>query len=507
MTVLDKHAPVRERRVTNKTSVAWITRNIRNKMFERDRLKRKEISTDLSEDWSQYKHYRNSVNIAMREAKKVYYKSKFDKHQNNPKQAWRTINEILGRKKKDTMINELKLGNDTITSPMRMAKCLNDYFTSIGGKIGDSCSEHTQNLNFGRHMSDNLNTLEFTLHPVNESQVFRLLNNLSISKSTGCDKIPAKILKYSASVITPSLTNLFNSSIGMGIFPSEWKIARVVPLHKKGSRSVLDNYRPISILPVISKIFEKILYEQLYEYFTTNNLLSEQQFGFRRFHSTSTALLDCTDEWYVNMDRGLYNLAVFLDLKKAFDTVNHDILLAKLELYGIKNTPLMLFKSYLSDRSQKCQVNGELSTLKYLKYGVPQSSILGPLLFLIYINDLPNCLQHSTARMFADDTNITVSGKSIKEAEVAINADLNNIREWLLSNRLSLNLVKTEYLLIGSRHNINTLEEQPRVFIGDEPIKGVQVTKTLGVKIDQFLTWDSHIDQISKNISSGISAI
>ncbi|CAB4032478.1 Hypothetical predicted protein [Paramuricea clavata] len=293
----------------------------------------------------------------------------------------------------------------------------------------------------------------------------------------------------------------------MGIFPSEWKIARVIPLQKKGSRSVLDNYGPISILPVISKIFEKILYEQLYEYFTTNNLLSEQQFGFRRFHSTSTALLDCTDEWYVNMDRGLYNLAVFLDLKKAFDTVNHDILLAKLELYGIKNTPLMLLKSYLSDRSQKCQVNGELSTLKYLKYGVPQGSILGPLLFLIYINDLPNCLQHSTARMFADDTNITVSGKSIKEAEVAVNVDLNNIREWLLSNRLSLNLVKTEYLLIGSRHNINTLEEQPRVFIGDEPIKGVQVTKTLGVKIDQFLTWDSHIDQISKKISSGISAM
>ena len=229
------------------------------------------------------------------------------------------------------------------------------------------------------------------------------------------------------------------------------------------------------------------MYEQLYEYFTTNNLLSEQQFGFRRFHSTSTALLDCTDEWYVKMDRGLYNLAVFLDLKKAFDTVNHDILLAKLELYGIKNTPLMLFKSYLSDRSQQCQVNGELSTLKYLKYGVRQDSILGPLLFLIYINDLPNCLKHSTARMFADDTNITVSGKSIKEAEVAVNADLNNIREWLLSNRLSLNLVKTEYLLIGSRHNINTLEEQPSVFIGDEPIiKGFKLQKLLESKLINF---------------------
>ena len=188
--------------------------------------------------------------------------------------------------------------------------------------------------------------------------------------------------------------------------------------------------------------------------------------------------------------------AVFLDLKKAFGTVNHDILLAKLELYGIKSTPLMLLKSYLSAMSGKWGI-----------FHVKISKIWSPLLFLIYINDLPNCLQHSTARMFADDTNITVSGKSINEAEVAINADLNNIREWLLSNRLSLNLVKTEYLLIGSRHNINTLEEQPCVFIGDEPIKGVQVTKALGVKIDQFLTWDSHIDQISKKISSGISAM
>ncbi|CAB4031735.1 Hypothetical predicted protein, partial [Paramuricea clavata] len=148
----------------------------------------------------------------------------------------------------------------------------------------------------------------------------------------------------------------------------------------------------------------------------------------------------------------------------------------------------------------QCQVNGELFTLKYLKYGVPQGSILGPLLFLIHINDLPNCLQHSTARMFADDTKITVSGKSIREAGVAVNADLNNIREWLLSNRLSRhNLVKTEYFLIGSRHNINTLEEQLRVlFSRDESINGVQVTKTLGVKIDQFLSWDNHIDQISK---------
>lgn len=260
-------------------------------------------------------------------------------------------------------------------------------------------------------------------------------------------------------------------------------------------------------MPVISKVFEKIIYEQLYEYLSTNELLSEQQFGFRRFHSTATALLDCSNEWFVNMDRGLYNLVVFLDLKKAFDTVNHDILLAKLELYGIKDPTLKLFKSYLSHRTQFCHVNGKFSDSIPISYGVPQGSVLGPLLFLIYINDLPNCLERTTARLFADDTNITASGKSIEEAEVALNYDLHNIKEWLLANKLCLNIVKTEYILIGSRYKINELTEQPRVFIGDEPVRRVSETKALGVKIDQFLTWDSHIDSISKKISAGISAI
>jgi len=177
---------------------------------------------------------------------------------------------------------------------------------------------------------------------------------------------------------------------------------------------MLDNYRPISILPVVSKVFERILYKQLVEYLDAENLLSEHQFGFRCSHSTVSALFDCSNEWYCNMDRGPYNLVIFLDLQKAFDTVNHVLLLGKLEACGITDDALNLLASYLADRKQTCQVNGKQSGLRSISCEIPQGSILGPLFFLVYINDLPNCLKHTTPRMFADDASLTAYGKSIE---------------------------------------------------------------------------------------------
>ena len=187
---------------------------------------------------------------------------------------------------------------------------------------------------------------------------------------------------------------------------------------------------------------EKILYDQLYNYLSNFNLLSDNQFGFRKFHSTATALLDCTNDWYMNLDRKMFNVVLQIDLKKAFDTVDHQILLRKLEIYGMKHHALPLLESYLSNRNKKCQINRYLSSKIMIKCGIPQGSILGPLFFLLYINDLPQCLSKTKPRLFADDTNLTASGDSIPNLETAVNFDLENLRKWLIAYRLTLNITK-----------------------------------------------------------------
>ena len=199
----------------------------------------------------------------------------------------------------------------------------------------------------------------------------------------------------------------------------------------------------------------------------------------------------------MNIDKKMFNLVVFIDLKKAFDTVNHDILLKKLEFYGIKGQALDLLKSYLSNRHQKCQVESFVSSEHLIKCGVPQGSILGPLLFLLYINDLPECLKNTRPRLFADDTNLTASSYSIDDIEIAVNSDLENLRNWLMANKLSLNVAKTEFMLIGSPQMIrNASNSQPNILIENKQIQQVNKSRTLGTTIDQHLSWKSNTENI-----------
>ena len=502
--VLDKHAPLQCKKIRSK-KVPWITSDIKKLINTRDKLKRKAISTNLENDWFDYKTSRNKVNIELRNAKKDYYSSKIADQKFNPKKAWKSINNLLGRQNKPTVVNEINLDGKSFTTPKDIAEGFNDYFSNIGPDLASKID--TSNYNFETYTKTAES--EFAaFQPVTVSHVCRLLHGLSSNKATGIDKISCKIIKIAAPAISDSLTFIFNQALTLSSFPNEWKMARVIPLYKNGQRNIPGNYRPISVLPAISKIMERIMYDQLYNYLTKFELLSDSQFGFRKSHSTATALLDCTNDWYMNLDRKMFNLVVLIDLKKAFDTVDHQILLRKLELYGIKGEALTLLKSYLTNRNQKCQIKNSFSTERLIKCGVPQGSILGPLFFLLYINDLPQCLNKTKPRLFADDTNLTASGDSITDLETAVNSDLENLRKWLIANKLSLNVAKTEFMLIGSKTMIKkNSDSRLNVFIENKQIKQVSECKTLGVIVDRHLSWKSNSENICKKITAGISAI
>ena len=512
LSILDKHAPIKTLRI-RRNKLPWITNDINRLIHERNCLKHKAVSCqndiETTMYWNKYKILRNKVNIAIRKAKKFHYKKEFEKHKGDPKNTWKILNNLMGRHIfKQHSINEIKTNeNLVVTKPDEITEHFNKYFTEIGPNLQlQICTQDQLNdKNFEEFIPNILSNFHFNETTVDV--VHKLIMGISSSKATGIDALPIKLIKATAPIVVESLTALLNTIINTGIFPAEWKLARVTPIHKSGPRNLLDNYRPISVLPVLSKLLEKIMYHQLYGYLMANNLLSNNQFGFRKLHSTSTALVSATNEWLVNMDRGFLNLAVFIDLKKAFDTIDHQILLRKLQLYGVQGNSLNLLQSYMSNRSQVTLVNSELSQQKSITCGVPQGSILGPLLFLIYINDLPNCLNQAKSCLFADDTNLSFSGQCINDIEHQVNEDLNNLNIWLFANKLSLNVTKTEYMIIGTRQKLNSIIQSPDIHINNNKIKRVHKSKVVGVQIDDQLNWNEHIKYISKKINSGLGAL
>ena len=311
--VLDKHAPLQQKKVRS-NKVPWITSEIKNLINKRDKLKRKAIISKSEIDWINYKTSRNQINIELRNAKQNYYSTKIAGQKCNPKKAWKSINNLLGKQTKQTVVNELNMGESTLNDPQDIAEGFNEYFSNIGPDLASKID--TSSCNFKAYVKKA--TSEFAaFQPTTVNDIIHLLCGLSTNKATGIDKISCKIIKIAAPAISDSLTFIFNQAITLSSFPDEWKMARVTPLYKNGQRNIPGNYRPISVLPAISKIMERILYNQLYNYLTKFELLSNSQFGFRKSHSTATALLDCTNEWYVNLDRKLFNLIVFIDLKKS----------------------------------------------------------------------------------------------------------------------------------------------------------------------------------------------
>ena len=307
-----------------------------------------------------------------------------------------------------------------MTTPKEIADCFNNHSITVGPKLAEKCPKTS--IKPESYLTETHNQFSFTfIKPLN---VLKQLNKLDTGKATGVDNIPNKILKIAAPLIFEHLTVIFNKSIALNDFPTDFKVARVSPIFKSGEKNDPSNYRPISVLSCVARVFEKLIYEQLYSYLIVNNLLNPRQSGFRSLHSTVTALLDLTNDWCFNIDRGLVNGVMYLDLKKAFDTVDHALLITKLKFMGLRETTLNWFKSYLSTRPQTCFVNGVYSDKKTITCGVPQGSILGPLLFLIFINDLTTCLKFGRGRMYADDTNVSFSANNLIDLQREMSIDL-----------------------------------------------------------------------------------
>ena len=342
--------------------------------------------------------------------KKKYYKNKFTNYQNNIKKTWQTINEILERSKYNTnKINFLlKVGKD-ICEPTEIANTLNEHFSTVSSKLISQLPPSTIKYQDYLYTS---NPSSMFFHPTCLQEIKRIISTLVPKLSAGWDGIPSIVLKYLFNNVISTLSYIFNLSLSQGKFISNFKRAKIIPLFKRESVKDVSNHRPISLLSCFFKILEKLVYNRLYSFLKKFNAINEHQFSFRQKHSTSHLISLSTANIATSFENKMNTLGIFLDLSKAFDTINHEILLNKLYHYEIRETVYNWFKSYLIERSQQVDYNSHVFNIKTTFSSVPQSLILGPLLFIMYVNDFPNCLKFSSNLSFADDTIIILSAKN-----------------------------------------------------------------------------------------------
>ena len=285
----------------------------------------------------------------------------------------------------------------------------------------------------------------------------------------------------------------------MGIYPDDLKLGKVIPIYNKGQQHTPGNYRPITLLSGFNKIFEKLLHNRIMKYLNENNVICKYQFAFRKLYSTTIALIEITDRIKHLVDDGNYVVGIFLDLTKAFDTVNHQILLDKLHHYGIRGHSNSFFESYLTNRKQYVHINGKSSKIINQNTGVPQGSVLGPLFFLLYINDIYNSINTCDIRLFADDTSLFAHDKNLNLAKEKAQSAYIEIHKWLNCNRLTLNSTKTHFLIFHNKNkyipdNLNVLE------CGNHVINRVKSIDYIGLKIDENLTWKHHVDKVTSSL-------
>lgn len=409
----------------------------------------------------------------------------------------------------------MKINDKSSCNAIDIAEAFNNYFSSIAEKLLNNNSSGVpsgNNKDFLCYLYQNFyhSFPKMNFSNTNAYEIQKIILSMKPKNSHGYDEISLKIVKSSAPYILSPLTYLCNKILLTGIFPDRLKYSEVKPLYKKGDKSEISNYRPISLLPTFSKIIEKIMYKRLYAHLNNNNILAMEQFGFRKESSTEMATFNLLDNILTSLDKKNYVGGLFCDLQKAFDCVNHNVLLEKMNFYGISGSAIKLMTSYLENRYQRTimkdnKLNKISSKWERVNHGVPQGSILGPLLFIIYINDLPFSLKNlAQPILFADDTSIIISTSNPEEFRSNINSVFKETMRWFNKNLLTLNCDKTHFLqFFLKKHR----EIEIQITSRNSLITNVNCSKFLGINIDSSLSWKNHITMLALRLNKACFAI
>ena len=500
------HAPLRmlsnkERKFRSKP---WITKGIIKSIRTKNIMFKIAIQNKSEQFSNNFKKYRNTLTRVKELSKKLFYKDSIKSSAGNSKKLWKTINDIITTK--PTKSNNLKHIYDNtgalIEAPEEIGNIMNDNFISIPDKL-------LKNSNFNNNNEDSVincdlsnNKNSFFLKPLNVLEITNFINNMDHKKSARSDTPKISFIKLSVDIIAPIITKIFNLCIQHGIFPESFKYAEVVPIFKSGSKANINNYRPISLLSPFSKIFESYICNQLTSFLDKNNILYRLQYGFRQDSSTELAVTQLVDDLIDAAENKLINCSIFLDLAKAFNTVNHKILLHKLGKYRVRGLPLLLIENFLKDRSQSTVINNSKSKSQEINVGVPQGSSLGPLLFLININDLPSST-NLKVRLFADDACVSYQHQDPSTLNEIINTELVKINDWLESNKLFINYSKSNFLIFNKTRK----QHKFLIQLKNHTLTQVSSTKYLGVIIDDKLTWKPHINYLKSKLSRNCYAL